>query len=96
MVSAIVGANGTGKTSLLRYLVEELSSNPAPRNCILVYEDIDDVKIKNETNLKFSSKLEIKLIEDRNELNEKFLYYSPNLDYDLTGINSSICRLPQK
>lgn len=90
LVSAIVGANGTGKTSLLRCLIEELSSNPAPRNCILIYEDTDTINIKNETDLKFSGKSGIQLIGNNSELNEKFLYYSSNLDYDLISINSPI------
>jgi len=90
LISAIVGANGTGKTSILRFLVEEISSNPEQRNCILVYEDIDNIRIKNETALEFSSEVEIKLIDKRDELKEKILYYSPNLDYDITVIDSPI------
>ncbi len=90
LISAIVGANGTGKTSLLRVLIEELSSNPKARNCILVYEDTENVFVRNETELHFSNESEVQFIENKNELNEKILYYSPNLDYDLIDINSPI------
>lgn len=87
LVSAIAGANGTGKTSILRYLIEELSSNPAARNCIFIYEDKDSVQIQNETDLKLDNSFG----EDLTRSNTpEFLYYSPNLDYDLTSINSRI------
>lgn len=90
LVSAIVGANGTGKTSLLRHLIKELSSTPTPRNCIFIYEGADSVTIKNETGLEFSDTSGIQLIENNSELNEEFLYYSPNLDYDLINVHSPI------
>lgn len=90
LISAIVGANGTGKTSLLRYLVKEISSKPELRNCILVYEDIDKIRIKNEATFEFISEIEIELIDKIEELNEKFLYYSPNLDFDISAIDSPI------
>lgn len=90
LVSAIVGANGTGKTSLLRCLITEFSSTPASRNCIIIYEDIDNLKIINETSFQFNSSYNFQLIKKISELNENFLYYSPNLDYDVSSIHSPI------
>lgn len=90
LVSAIVGANGTGKTSLLRNLVKELSSISKSRNCLLVYEDNINVYVLNETNYGFDTTDSIQLIEDNSQFNESILYYSPNLDYDIENINSPI------
>lgn len=90
LVSAIVGANGTGKTSLLRCLIKEFSSNPAPRGCIMIYEDTKTIKIRNETSFQFNSSYNFQLIKKISDLNEQFLYYSPNLDYDITNIDSPI------
>lgn len=90
LVSAIVGANGTGKTSLLKCLITKLSSIPASRNCIIIYEDTDTVKIINETSFQFESSYNYQIIKKISELSESFLYYSPNLDYDVSSIDSPI------
>lgn len=90
LVSAIVGSNGAGKTSILRILIQELKSNPSPRNCILVYENSDSTQIVNETKLHLEpDDIDFELIK-KSDLNEEILYYSPNLDYDLQDIHSSI------
>jgi ABC-type multidrug transport system ATPase subunit len=90
LISAIVGANGTGKTSILRTLIQELNSNPKLRNCILIYEKEDIIQILNETNLILEkSKIKHSSIS-KSDTSESILYYSPNLDYDLQEINSSI------
>lgn len=90
LVSAIVGANGTGKTSVLRSLVRELSPNPKGRNCLLVYEDGESVFVINETNYGLDETPSLQLIENQSQFNESILYYSPNLDYDIENINSPI------
>lgn len=90
LVSAIVGANGTGKTSVLRNLVEELSTNPKTRNCLLIYEDDENVYVINETNYKLNQDEAFQLIQDKGQFNESILYYSQNLDYDIQNINSPI------
>ncbi|MCL7762664.1 ATP-binding protein [Polaribacter sp. Z014] len=90
LISTIVGANGTGKTSILRTLIQELNSNPPLRNCVLIYEKEDTIQILNETTLVLEqSEIEYESIK-KSEINESILYYSPNLDYDLQEINSSI------
>lgn len=90
LVSAIVGANGTGKTSLLRNLVKELSPNPKGRNCLFVYEDGESVFAINETNYGLDETSSAQLIENQSQFKESILYYSPNLDYDIENINSPI------
>lgn len=82
LISAFVGANGSGKTSILRTLVREFASNPKLRNCVLVYEDKESIHILNESDMPLVESDNFKVIE-RADLKEKFLYYSPNLDYDL-------------
>lgn len=90
----MVGANGSGKTSIFRkILIKELAPEPQKRNCIFIYENDLSTYILNETQFNFVETEDFKLIdyhERRKILNEKVLYYSPNLDYDLQDINSSI------
>ncbi|MCY0971034.1 hypothetical protein [Chryseobacterium wangxinyae] len=89
-ISAIVGANGTGKTSILRNLVKELSSNPKGRNCLLVYENDENIYIINETDYEFIETPSFQSVDDQIQFKESILYYSPNLDYDIENINSPI------
>ena len=94
LVSAIVGANGSGKTSILRKLLrEELVPRPANRNCVFIYEKEEIAYLLNETGCNISVDGSFVLVKKENYetiVNEKLLYYSPNLDYDLQDINSPI------
>lgn len=90
LVSAIVGANGTGKTSILRTLIQEFKSNPPLRNCILIYEHNESTQILNDTKLNTEYDTNDYELINKSDTNEAILYYSPNLDYDLQDIHSSI------
>lgn len=87
LVSAIVGENGVGKTSILKEMVltfDKFRNDELFNDVAFVYETNDD-EFKVKTKLKLhdnSLKLEITDIE--------ILYYNPVLDFDLTNIRSSI------
>ena len=89
LVSSFVGANGSGKTSILRMLIKESSSKSNLRDCILIYEEGDEFHVLNESKFEISGIKTSQKIE-RNDLKEKFLYYSPNLDYNLQDLKSPI------
>lgn len=83
LVSAIVGRNGIGKTSILRAINHSI--DPGHRNLLYIYETSDStlIHIYNETGKQIINNSivdYIKIIENRNF---ETLYYSPNLDYEL-------------
>lgn len=94
LVSAIVGANGSGKTTILRkFIVDELAVNSENRGCVFIYENETSTYLLNETQINIEDSDEFELIDPnkkQNVLNEKILYYSPNLDYDLQDLSSPI------
>tara|TARA_R110002020_G_scaffold35530_1_gene107102 strand:+ start:379 stop:2592 length:2214 start_codon:yes stop_codon:yes gene_type:complete len=86
LISALVGKNGTGKTSVLRAINQELDNKHI--DAIYLYER-DELKIINETTKIIESDIpfEIPEIFKRNIQKQ---YYSPNLDFDLRDAFSSI------
>ncbi|MBU2901560.1 ATP-binding protein [Maribacter dokdonensis] len=97
-LSAIVGANGVGKTSVMRILNKIKDDTKA----IFIYEDeASKVKIENRTgNINehgfFTTKSQFKVFFEKEELvgikdaNIPSLYYSPIVDFDLISIESPI------
>lgn len=85
MISAIVGANGAGKTSVLRILNQHSEENKA----IFIYEENDEFLFLNKASINFETfKFSYSEIQDNQMLQS--LYYSPSLDYDLQDIYSPI------
>jgi hypothetical protein len=85
MVSAIVGANGAGKTNILRIL----NQHGENQNSLFIYEDCDEMLIHNYSKIKISSfDFNFSEISDNTRLNP--LFYSPVIDYDLEDIFSPI------
>ncbi|WP_343662786.1 AAA family ATPase [Chryseobacterium mucoviscidosis] len=88
LVSAIVGENGAGKTSVFRNLNKIFS--PYDRqdrmfDAIFIFENLLE-----DSYCYFSEKFEIDEVTkiQRNQI--ETIYYSPVIDYDLTDINSPI------
>jgi|APLak6261698768_1056241.scaffolds.fasta_scaffold00622_4 hypothetical protein len=88
-ITAIIGKNGVGKTSLLRALNNQIDTGN--RKLIYVLESINpyDNKIINETNKQIISKITNVLNGDKHSVFEP-LFYSPTLDYDLNDTLSPI------
>ncbi len=82
-ISAIVGNNGVGKTSLMRVLNQEPKSNS-----LAIYGKGDKIYIQNTTKNKLNWDFEFESITyDRSPFP---LYYTNVLDYTLQDINSPI------
>ncbi|WP_128330112.1 AAA family ATPase [Apibacter sp. HY039] len=81
LVSAIVGKNGVGKTSLLKIL------NTFERTLIILEQGGEEVII-NKTSKEFISNEPQHL--GINDISLEKLYYSPFLDYDLKDIHSPV------
>lgn len=85
LLSAIVGANGAGKTNILR----AISQTSDERSIILIYEDDDRILIQNKTgNNLLIENFDYEEIDNNDKLYP--LYYSPSLDYDIQDIFSPI------
>ena len=82
-ISAIVGNNGVGKSSLLRVLNRE-----SEHNIISVFFDGEDIIIKDQSNIAFKTNFEFKIYGNNHELYP--LYYSTHIDYNLKSISSVI------
>ncbi|RXM40752.1 hypothetical protein BOQ62_04050 [Chryseobacterium sp. CH21] len=88
LVSAIVGENGSGKTSLFKNLNKTFS--PYDRqdkisNSIFIFENLLE-----DSYCYFSEKFEIDEVAKIKKNEIETIYYSPVIDYDLTDINSQI------
>jgi hypothetical protein len=85
LVSAIVGANGAGKTNILR----AISQTSDERSIALIYEDENKILIQNKkvNNLGIDN-FDFEEIDSNDKLYP--LYYSPSLDYDIQDIFSPI------
>lgn len=82
-ISAIVGNNGVGKSSLMRVLNRE-----AEHNIISVFFDGEDIIIKDQSNIAFKTNFDFKIYSNDHELYP--LYYSTHIDYNLKNIQSPI------
>lgn len=88
LVSAIVGENGAGKTSLFRHLNNTFSPYDKQNevfDSIYIFEDSSE-----DSYCYFSEKFKIDEITKINRSKIETSYYSPVLDYDLIDINSQI------
>ncbi len=97
LVTALVGANGVGKTSILRAINHRADNRFKPT--IQLFETNDKIEgkrvlyVENTTGLKLELKndtnFHLKIIEPKDNLIGK-LYFSPVIDYDLIDSNSPI------
>lgn len=85
LLSAIVGANGAGKTNILR----AISQTSDERSITLIYEDENKILIQNKkvNNLGIDN-FDFEEIDSNDKLYP--LYYSPSIDYDIQDIFSPI------
>lgn len=84
LVSAIVGENGAGKTSLLKELIDnfdKIRNGSANQNIAFVYESKGDYKVYTNLNYRDETR---KIISHK----VKSEYYSPIADFDLADIVS--------
>ncbi len=97
LVSAIVGANGVGKTSILRAINHKADFRYKPSIQIFETDSYEKSKevliVENSTGLKIISKrnsgLILKNLQPQENKMAK-LYFSPVIDYDLTDTRSPI------
>ncbi len=85
LLSAIVGANGAGKTNILR----AISQTNEESSLALIYENESKILIRNKKANKLSiENFDFEEIDNNDKLYP--LYYSPSLDYDIQDIFSPI------
>jgi ABC-type oligopeptide transport system ATPase subunit len=91
-ISAIVGTNGVGKTSILKEITQ-LFSNSYGSSSIIIFEDETDEMIIHNSNhsIKFITKIKLKKVD----VDLQTIYYSPFLDFkeQFSGIDLSFDRL---
>ena len=88
LVSAIVGENGAGKTSIFRNINKRFSPYDGQErifDSIFIFENLLD-----DSYCYFSEKFEVENISKIKKSEVETLYYSPAIDYDLIDINSPI------
>lgn len=88
-ITAIIGKNGVGKTSLLRALNNPIDSGNRKLVYVLELNNPIENKIVNETNKQIVSKITNILNGDKHSSFEP-LFYSSTLDYDLRDTLSPI------
>ncbi|MBC74227.1 MAG: hypothetical protein CMH47_18560 [Muricauda sp.] len=88
-ISAIVGANGTGKTSLMYEIVESLINNR--NNNIVIFEDGEKVVLHNFMRINKKISISPKFELQNLDVDINTIYYSPFLDFKprLKGIDLS-------
>lgn len=77
LLSAIVGKNGAGKSSLLQIISNSLNNQYGYSSAIIIYEDNDKVLVSENSNIKVDFHHEI--IKLNNTVNT--FYYSPFIDF---------------
>lgn len=82
-ISAIVGNNGVGKSSIMRVLNRE-----AEHNIISVFLDGETIIIKDQAGIEFRANFDYENYGNKHELYP--LYYSTHIDYNLKNIQSPI------
>ncbi|MFD2914784.1 AAA family ATPase [Psychroserpens luteus] len=82
-ISAIVGNNGVGKSSIMRVLNRE-----SDHNIISIYVDGENIIIKDQAGIEFNTNFEYENYGNEHELYP--LYYSTHIDYNLKNIQSPI------
>lgn len=91
-ISAIVGTNGVGKTSILKEITQ-LFSNSYGSSSIIIFEDATDEMIIHNSNhsIKFITKIKFKKVD----VDLQTIYYSPFLDFkeQFSGIDLSFDKL---
>lgn len=89
LISAIVGQNGIGKSTILRALNHSI--DPSSRKLVYVFEseNEEDIQIYNSTTKTIVCLNEEKFTTINRRIFEP-LYYSPSLDYDLIDARSPI------
>lgn len=91
-ISAIVGTNGVGKTSILKEITQ-LFSNSYGSSSIIIFEDETDEMIIHNANhsIKFITKIKFKKVD----VDLQTIYYSPFLDFkeQFSGIDLSFDKL---
>lgn len=91
-ISAIVGTNGVGKTSILKEITQ-LFSNSYGSSSIIIFEDETDEMIIHNSNhsIKFITQIRFKKVD----VDLQTIYYSPFLDFkeQFSGIDLSFDRL---
>ena len=88
LVSAIVGENGTGKTSVFRNLNKRFSPYDRQEktyDSIFIFENLLD-----DTFTYFSEKFEVENISKLEKNKVETIFYSPVVDYELIDLNSQI------
>lgn len=88
LITAIVGQNGTGKTTLLRAINDSLDKKN--KKCIYLFEKNDEILIYNETEFKTESEKKIKFSVLNKPFRYERLFYSPSIDYDLRDVKSPV------
>lgn len=95
LITALVGRNGIGKTSILRGINHSI--DPKHKDMVYFFEtdDITLVHIINETKKTIINNSTIEFILPQESRSFEALYYSPNLDYELKDTHSPITLINQ-
>ncbi|SRX56127.1 AAA family ATPase [Aequorivita sp. CIP111184] len=82
-ISAIVGNNGVGKSSIMRVLNQEPN-----HEIVSIYIDGQTIIIRSQSEIQISAQFDYKKYDKKNELYP--LYYSTHVDYNLKTFHSPI------